>query len=152
MLLRHFTGSNEFFQEIPLQKKHDYLQWEMKDRYTKEHSAVLKVSLQQPLKVYGKTIIRPEVSQNHRLAVTPLMLVLPLMVFWLSKSQKETVTWTFVTQAWDKIIPSDWNINKMLRTLRFSVSCNCKYLSVHLSPIFTAKSLYDNYPSNPYCC
>lgn len=71
----------------------------MKDRYTKEHSALLKVSLQQLLKVYETAVIRPEVSQNHRLVVTSLMLVLPLIVFWLNKSQKETVTWTFVSQA-----------------------------------------------------
>lgn len=71
----------------------------MKDRYIKEHSALLKVSLQQLLKDYETAVIRPEVSQNHRLVVTPLMLVLPLIVFWLNKSQKETVTWTFVSQA-----------------------------------------------------
>lgn len=49
-------------------------------------------SLKQPLKVY-ETTIRPEVCQNHRLAVTPPMLVLP------SPKVKETATWPFVSQA-----------------------------------------------------
>lgn len=78
-LLRHCTGSNEFSQEIPLQKKQDYLQVRDEGQIYKGTECTAEgqsESLKQPLKVY-ETTIRPEVCQNHRLAVTPPMFVLP---------------------------------------------------------------------------